>query len=61
MQGEGRYEIRRQHAYSEETTLGEDQAAASTEDARRMGRITRTRVWMLVLPSTVNGMELWAQ
>ena len=40
----GRDEIRKRHTQNVETELGEDQAAASTEDSRRMGRIT----WKLV-------------
>ena len=41
--------------------LGGSQATASTEDARRMGRITRMGVWMSVLPSNGNGTELGVQ
>ena len=57
--GEGRYEIRQRHAEDVETALDEAQAAGSTEDAWRMGQITRTGAWLSVLSSTVNGTELW--
>ena len=40
--GEGRDKIRLRHAAAVETVLGEDWAAASTEDTRRMGRIMQT-------------------
>ena len=55
LMGEGWAEIQRQHAEAAEISLGEAQAAASKLDARRMGRIQRTGVWMSVLPSIVNG------
>ena len=53
--GEVRDEIRQRHAEDTETALGEAQAVASTEDARRMGQIMRTGAWLSVLPSTING------
>ena len=59
--GEVRDEIRRQHTKEAETALGESQAAMSTEDARRMGKITRTGAWISVLTSTVNEMKLGVQ
>ena len=53
---EVRYDIHWQRAEDAETALAEAQAAASTEDACRMGQITRTGSWISVLPSTVNWM-----
>ena len=41
--------------------LVEVQAAAFTEDTRRMGWITRTKEFLSVLPSTVNGKVLGVQ
>ena len=61
MMGEGRYEIRRQHVNHKGTALGECQAAVSTEDAHRLGRIMRMGAWLSVLPSTINGEELGVQ
>ena len=52
---EGRDEILRWHTESVETALGEARDATSREDARQMERITRTRAWLSVLPSIVNG------
>ena len=58
--GEDREEILRRHAEAAEIELGDALSDASTEDARRMGWITRTRVWLKVLPSIVNRTELRA-
>ena len=44
-----------------EKAMGEARAAASTKDARWMGRIQSMGVWLSELPSKVNGMELGAQ
>ena len=52
--GEVRDDIRRRHAEAAEMALGEVWPVVFTEDARRMGRITRTGVRMSVLPSTAN-------
>ena len=57
---EGREEIQQRHAEAAEIALGEARADASTKDAHRMGRIQRTRAWLSVNPSTVNGKELGA-
>ena len=56
--GEGRYDIRWQHAEAAEMALGEARSAASTEDAFQMGQIMRTGEWLLMTPYTVNGTEL---
>ena len=49
LMGEGRYEIRRIHAEEEETVLGESRAAALKPEARWLGRIQWTGMWLLVL------------
>ena len=61
LMGEGREEIQRRHVEAADTALGEAQAATSKPDARRLGRIQQTGVWIFVLPSTVNWTELGAQ
>ena len=61
LMGEGREEIQRQHAEEADTTLLEERAAVSKPDAQRLGRIHQTGAWLSVLPSNVNGKELWAQ
>ena len=61
LMGEGREKLQQIHAEEAKTALGEAQTAASKPDARRLGRIQRTGVWLLVLPSNVNGTELGAQ
>ena len=58
---EGREEICQQHAEEADTTLGEAWAAALNTEARRLGQIQRTGVWLSLLLSTVNGTELEAQ
>ena len=61
LMGEGREEIRWQHAETAETALGEAHIATSKPDVWRLGRIQRTGVWMPVLPSNINGIEFGAQ
>ena len=58
---EGRDEIRWKHAKATETALGVAWAAASTEEAFRIGRITWTGAWLEVLPFNVNGPKLRSQ
>ena len=55
---EGRDDINRGHADTKETSLGKAQATASTEDARRMVRVTRIGACLSVPPHTTNGTEL---
>ena len=59
--GEGRAEIRRQHAEETETAIGEAQDTASKLDARQLWRIQQTGVLLLVIPSTANGTKIGAQ
>ena len=59
--GESRYEILRRHAEDAETSLGEDQADAFTEDSCWMRWIMWTGEWMTVLSLYVNWTELGVQ
>ena len=61
LMGEGMERIIRRYAGEAEIALGESRSDVSNSDAQRLGRIQRTWVWLLVLPSTVNGPELGAQ
>ena len=58
---EGRGEIFWQHTEAAEMLLGEAQATASTEDAHQLGWIMWTGAWLLVLPSSINWLELGPQ
>ena len=58
---EVRYEIHWRHSEDTNMELVEFQAAAFTEDTRRMGWITRKEGLLSVLPSTVHGKMLGVQ
>ena len=58
---EGRDDIRWRHIEAEETSQVEAWSAASTEDACRMGKITRTGGWLSVPSSVINGKDLGVQ
>ena len=61
LMGEGREVIQRKHEEEADTTLLVAWVAASKPDAQRLGRIHWNGTWISVLPSIVNGIELWAQ